>query len=753
MGIAKQNCKLTIGFALVVLLWLVLPSHAQEPTDAIPVLSLESLYHPDKEFDFDGSLPQTRWIDDAPSRLLVRREETWMEVDLGTGGESESSVANKIADRIAELGGLSDQQIRDATTSAVKKMNRSGDAMVVKIGKALAIVAADSPARWLTRDASTWENSSIDPTFRRVGYTQDGDLFLVDVASGQTHRLTNDGTDTILDGVLDWTYQEEIFGRGNYKGFWFSADGDWLAMLRIDLSAVEPYILSSASEDRGRGIVRRYPKAGDPIPHGSLWVWDLRNLDSAKLPPAKQVAQSTPDQQRIITGVWWCPSRLALAYSISDRRQSWRELRTVEEDVFLGESNDANLLLREESSTWVEPPADPGWLDDGSLIWRSELPTGRNRLYHIDVDGEVVTPISPAEFHVNQFHVRSDGQVVIVSGNTQRETIRRHAFRIDTSDPTKLTQLTHRSSWHRVELSPDGQWMIDRASDATRPPKLMVRSADGSRYHVIAESKLQIQQPMSVPKEPLIEASDGTRLPAMLIRPETASDQRPCPVVIEIYGGPQAPMVSNRWGGKRALYRELLARRGIATLMIDSRSSAGRGSIDSWPIHRRVGEVEFQDLMVGVAWLKSQPWVDSRRLAIRGWSFGGFLTLYAMTHSDAFVAGIAGGSVTDWREYDAFYTERYMGLPSDNSEGYDSTAPVRSADNMHGRVLLIHGESDDNVHASGTMRMAAALQNAGKDFRLMIYPGAAHAVKDSKQVWHMAQMTDRFLIEELTDQP
>jgi dipeptidyl-peptidase-4 len=246
-----------------------------------------------------------------------------------------------------------------------------------------------------------------------------------------------------------------------------------------------------------------------------------------------------------------------------------------------------------------------------------------------------------------------------------------------------------------------------------------------------------------------ITTPDQLALPAMLIRPDHQDDQQRTPVLIEVYGGPQAPTVADRWMGVRTLYRELLARQGIATLMVDNRSSAGRGLADTWAIRGRVGEVEFQDLMTAVQWLQAQPWVATDRIAIRGWSFGGFLTTYALTHSQAFAAGIAGGSVTDWREYDAFYTERYMGLPSENPDGYRTTAPVRAAEQLHGSLLLIHGESDDNVHPSGTLRMAQALQDAGKDFRLMIYPDEAHAVHQPGRLWHLTLMTDRFLKEQL----
>jgi dipeptidyl-peptidase-4 len=743
-------------------------SAAEGPDPAVPELSLQSIYHPEDKFDFDGELPRWHWIGPAnsavagvdpavrnsqpsDSQFLVQRDDQWMVVDLATGHESVWPLADRLAEQLAKLGGLNGDQLQTATSAAVQSLRHPADAGVVKIDKSLAVVSASAPARWLTRDGSAWKNTTIDPSGRRIGYTRDGDLFLLDIASGQTYRMTNDGTDTILDGLLDWTYQEEIFGRGNYQGFWFSHDGEWLAMLRVDISAIEPYTLSSATAERGRGIVRRYPKAGDPIPHASLWVWDLRQSSGGVLPPPKLVAQSTADQPRIISGVWWAPDRTALVYSVNDRVQSWRELRMLDSAFLIGQTNEANLLLREQGATWIEPPAAPQWYPDGSLLWRSELATGRYRLYRIDVAGKLVSPVSPPDFHVQEFKLRPDGGIV-VTGNADPDSADRHAYRIDPTAPQSLIPITTAAGWHEVDFSPEGSWMTTRFSTATQPPELSLRSTDGETKHMIAAADLPRLPPLIVPKMPRIVTPDGVVLPALLIRPETATDTDPVPIVIEVYGGPQTPAVVNRWEGKRTLYRQLLAARGIGTLVIDNRSSAGRGPIDSWPIHRRVGEIEWQDLSVGVEWLKQQPWVDSNRLAIRGWSFGGFLTLYAMTHSDAFAVGIAGGSVTDWREYDAFYTERYMGLPSDNEAGYDATAPVRHADKLQGRVLLIHGEADDNVHPSGTMRMARALQMAGKDFQLMIYPGAGHGVTNGKQVWHLARMTDQFLVDQLIDQ-
>ncbi len=740
-----------------------------------PPLSLETLYHPHEKFPFASSAPPTRWIEGDPHRLVVRRDDRWKRVDLQTGDETDWEIADELERQILELDGVDKSEARRAASKAGGSMDREGASTLVPIGDALAVVAPDAPARWLTRDASRWENATLDPTHRRVAYTTDGDLFLRDVESGRSIRLTDDGSETRLNGILDWTYQEEIFGRGNYRGFWFSHDGQRLAMMQVDIAGIEPYVLSDSSADRGKGLVRRYSKAGDPIPHATLVVWDLRDADRGHFPSPKVLERSTPDRQRIITGVWWDPNRTRLLYSVSDRLQTWRDWKVIDETRLSNVDGEPRRLLREESPAWVEPPAAPRFLDDGSFVWRSEVPSGFQRLYRVRDDGRVVTPLSPEGFHVDEFWIADDGAFALVTGDAEGGTVERHVYRIDlepttsrpgSDDPTSLIPLTSRGGWHDASFHPDGSKMVVRRSTPTTPPQVTV--VDTNRKHKsngssqsdqgndadgidLGGGKLSLLGGMVDPQRLRIETDDGFKLPAMLIRPRDDDRLPKTPVVMEIYGGPRAPVVTSRWGGTRALYREWLARNGIATLLVDNRSSGGRGLVDTWPIRHRVGEIETEDLLAAAAWLQSQDWVDPNRLAVRGWSFGGYMTLMAMTHSDAFAAGIAGGSVTDWREYDSFYTERYMGLPDENESGYQKTSPIDTAEKISGRVLMIHGELDDNVHPANTLRMADALQAAGKPFDLMIYPGAAHAIHHPNQVWHLARLTDGFLRAQLLD--
>lgn len=741
-------------------------------TDLVPPLSLDRLFHPERKYDYVAALPSAKWIRmaDGGSVLLVKRDQVWKKHDPRTGEETDWEVLGRLRRQLAEADGLTDKQITAGINRLVSSMDSVDKAVLVQVGKLLVHVPPEMPAKILTRDASTWNDATLDPTQRKVAYTSEGDLFIVDVLSGRSHRLTDDASPTMLDGRLDWTYQEEIYGRGNYKGFRFSPDGNWMAMLRIDTSAITPYTLGDSQADRGAGLVRRYSKAGDAIPHAELYIWDLRQIDQGLWPPPRLLAKSTPEDPQIVTGMWWHNQSAKFLYSISDRKQTWRELRYVDDQFLVGATSNQRRWLREDSPAWVEPPSQPGFLRDGGIIWKSNLPTGRSRLYRLRDGGKTVTPLTPENFDVRDFVVDADGSFVLLTGGDDGDTTEQHVYQLtlETSnesvndvavDAAGLVKLTDgQGSWNTMTPDSEAAQLLIRSSSADAPTQLSVRTTPAvtepsqSFTRVITKSESKLPGGWIPQQAFRIRAEDGFEMPALLKRSPSATPGRPGPVLIKVYGGPGIPIVRDRWSGTGGFYDELLARSGISVLTVDNRSSGGRGIADTWAVRGQLGKVEFSDVESAVAWLKKQSWVDQNRLAIRGWSFGGFLTLYSMMHSDVFVAGIAGGSVTDWREYDSFYTERYMGLPDENPEGYAGQRLVDQADKLSGRVLMIHGELDDNVHPSNTLRMAEALQKAGKPFDLMIYPGAAHSVRGPWQAWHMAQMTDEFLRRHLLGQ-
>jgi dipeptidyl-peptidase-4 len=235
---------------------------------------------------------------------------------------------------------------------------------------------------------------------------------------------------------------------------------------------------------------------------------------------------------------------------------------------------------------------------------------------------------------------------------------------------------------------------------------------------------------------------------AMMIKPPNFNPSQRYPVYQFVYGGPHNQQVRNAWASEN-LFLQLLAQQGIVVWECDNRTASGKGIESTWPVYRNFGELELRDIEDGLGWLKNQSYIDGARIGIHGWSYGGFLTSYALTHSSSFAMGIAGGTVSDWRNYDSVYTERFMGLPSANEEGYRNSSPRWAAANLHGALLLIHGLTDDNVHVANTIQLAYELQRAQKPFELMVYPQSRHGIHDPALIKHMRRLMFEFVVKQL----
>jgi dipeptidyl-peptidase-4 len=325
-----------------------------------------------------------------------------------------------------------------------------------------------------------------------------------------------------------------------------------------------------------------------------------------------------------------------------------------------------------------------------------------------------------------------------------QDSLQQHLYRVPIGGGDRQ-KVTVQAGSHDVRLSDTGNFYIDTVSAWHVPPAVMVCRSDGEPTHILAPSwddALRYYR-LARPQRVRYTARDGTLLDGVLLVPPDfdSTGTKKYPVLCYVYGGPQAPVVRDRWGGRTAyLWHQMLAQQGICVWISDNRAATYRGMRYTWPIHGRLGELELQDLEDGVAWLSSQPWVDEQRIGIWGWSYGGYLTAYALTHSRRFRLGIAGAPVTDWRNYDAIYTERLMNTPQDNPDGYRRSSLVRAASQLHGHLVLIHGDADDNVHLANTLQLAEALQRAGKPFTMMIYPRNGHGVTQPEQYRHLQRM-------------
>jgi dipeptidyl-peptidase-4 len=301
---------------------------------------------------------------------------------------------------------------------------------------------------------------------------------------------------------------------------------------------------------------------------------------------------------------------------------------------------------------------------------------------------------------------------------------------------------------HRATFNPSFTYFVDAWSDITTPPQIRLHRADGSEVRVIDENpvKALAEYRLSKPEFLQVKTRDGFPMEAVMIKPPDFNPARRYPVFQHTYAGPGAQQVVNRWGGHAYLFHQLLAQHGFIVWVLDNRSASGKGVESQWPIYQRLGELELRDLEDGVAWLKQQPYVDASRIVLEGWSYGGFMTSYALTHSTSFAGGIVGAPVTDWRNYDSIYTERYMKMPQNNPDGYAATAPAKKAETLHGRMLLLHGLTDDNVHVQNSVQLAYEMQKLGKPFEMMFYPRSRHGFTDARLTKHLRQTMLGFIL-------
>jgi dipeptidyl-peptidase-4 len=318
-------------------------------------------------------------------------------------------------------------------------------------------------------------------------------------------------------------------------------------------------------------------------------------------------------------------------------------------------------------------------------------------------------------------------------------------------DGSQLTRLSRRDGTHRASFSPGFARYLDTWSDINTPPQVRVHAADGTETRLVAENQVTALDDyrLSTPEFLQVTARDGFVMEAMLIKPPDFDPSRRYPVFQHTYGGPHNQQVSNAWGRTATMFYHLLAQHGIVVWVMDNRTASGKGAVSTWPVYQNFGELELRDIEDGIAWLTDQPWVDPARIGIEGWSYGGYMTSYALTHSDTFAMGIAGGTVSDWRNYDTIYTERFMRTPQNNPEGYRKSSPRFNAADLQGELLLIHGTMDDNVHLQNTLQFVYELQQAGKQFELMLYPKSRHGVTDPKQNTHLRHKMLDFILEHL----
>ncbi len=716
------------------------PVHAQQK-----LLTIDDIFDPTKRVNFSGTVPTIRWLKDGKHYVIAyepakRDVPRLQKIDAVTGEATPFFDAARMQAAFTALAGMTADSARQISNRASYLMNGTETAFLINFTNDLFYYDLNTgKAARLTNDPVEEVGETFSPDGKMVGFVRGNNMYVLDLGSGKERQLTTDGGEKILNGRLDWVYQEELYGRGNFEAYWWSPDSTMLAYLRLDENPVPTFPVVDHIPIEQEVELTPYPKSGDPNPFVKLGVVNAaggatRWMDTSRYQPS----------DFLIVRVTWSPDSKRVVYQAQNREQTYLDLNFA--DARDGKTNTA---FRETSKAWVEAIDNPSWLKDGSFLWQSEK-SGWRHLYHYSPDGKLIHQVTDGNWEVRDIEGVDEAKGWVYFSGTEHSHIAPQGYRIKL-DGSALTRLTQTEGAHAVDVSPGFNLFVDKWSDVNTPTQTRLFDADGKPVRVIDENKVAALAQYKLGKTELLQVKtrDDFVMEAMMIKPPDFDPTKKYPVMQFTYSGPHAPQVRNGWGGNTFMWHQLLAQKGYIIWVCDNRTASGKGVESTWPVYQNFGELELRDLEDGLTWLKSQPYVDGSRIGIWGWSYGGFMTSYALTHSKSYKIGIAGGTVSDWRNYDTIYTERYMKTPQNNPEGYKKSSPVFAAKDLSGKILLIHGAIDDNVHMSNTIQLAYELQKAGKPFELMLYPKSRHGVTDPVLLKHMRTMMTEFIVANL----
>ena len=678
-----------------------------------------------------------QWLEDNTAILfdtrLEKKERTFLKLDPQTQSELGPAV-----DREKAVASLQEYLGKEDSTEYLEwplSFDPYGNYAVYLYKKDIFLLdLASSEFRRVTQTETAEKAPRFSPDGSRLAFVRENDLYIYDLAANREKRLTSDGSDTILNGTVSWVYWEEIFGRRDI-GYWWSEDSRALVFLQTDESAVTKMHYVDFKPAVPRLITQRYPKAGtdNPVVKVGLMEIDSPQIKWIKLEPYEYICR-----------VKWHQDNQWFSVQTMNRAQTELNLFYIDRNT----GKNLGKVLTETDTGWVNINDDLYFLESGNFLWQSER-DGYAHLYQFNEDGSLVGQVtkgswalrsSGGPFWLRQSVVNIDeehSQVYFTS--LEKSSIERHLYRIGL-DGSGLQRITREEGVHKVSFSPDGKYYFDTYSNINTLPAFALYSRDGERLTVIAEPRQELLEELQLQTPELftIPTTDGFPMPAQILKPKDFNPGKKYPLIFNIYGGPSAPTVFNRWQGLSLFFDNMLLNRGYLVVKFDHRSATAISKkLENRLLKMASGPREIVDIVDGIRWLKSQPYVDPNRVGIWGWSGGGSFTLNSMTNTREFKAGISVAPVTDWHYYDTKWAEFTMKRPQDNPEGYEKTSFVKTAKNLHGRLLLVHGTYDDNVHPQNSWHFIDELVKENIMFDMMFYPMRKHGIADDPAKIHL----------------
>lgn len=595
----------------------------------------------------------------------------------------------------------------------------------------------------LTRDTMLEKNPTLSPDKKQVAFTRNNDLFSVDVLSGAETRYTNDGSDVIYNGWASWVYYEEILGRPTrYKAFWWSPDSRKLAFMRFDDTRVPVYPIYNSAGQHGFLENTRYPKAGDQNPEVKV------GIVNTGIKGTVWADFNSKNDQYFGTPYW-----------MADSKTLWVQWMNRDQNDLIIYSVDPGagtkaIIYEEKQNTWVDWFDGMYFLKNGSGFILKSDKSGWGHYYYYDLKGNLKKQLTSGSWRVGELLLVDEKDQEIFFTARQETSTRYDLYTVELKGTDEPKRLTFGNYDHQINLSPDGKYFITTYSNLLSPSKSALVNEKGEIIRELANAKGPLFDSYNLPKTELsyYKTRDGLELPMTITLPLNFDPSKKYPVWISVYGGPDAGTVYDRWKSPLGL-NYWWAKEGIIQVAIDNRSAGHLGKVGMDFIYKKMGKYEIEDYMDAAISLKTMPYVDGTKIGITGGSFGGYITAMALTYgSEVFTHGIANYAVTDWALYDTHYTERFMGTPKNNAEGYKITSPITYADKLKGTLRIVHGTMDDNVHMQNSIQFVNKLQDLNKHFEFMVYPGERHGWGGAKSR-HSTQEAVRFMYTHILQKP
>lgn len=578
---------------------------------------------------------------------------------------------------------------------------------------------------------------AFSPDSKKIAFVRDNNIFIKDLVSGTETQVTQDGVmNKIINGGTDWVYEEE-FALPN--GMYWSPDGKKLAFYRFDESMVPEFQMTVYGNGLYPGEdVFKYPKAGEKNSIVSIHIYDLASKATIPVNVGTETNQYIPRIQ-------WTNSSSVLSVIRMNRLQNKQELMLVN-----SADGTSNVILTETSAQYLEVCDDLTFLPDGkTFLWSSDR-DGRTHLYHYNIDGTLVKQITKGWWDVISFYGYDEKSKVLYYQSNEGLPYTRTVFSIKL-DGTGKKKLSMKDGSNTANFSTGMKYFMNYHSTANTPNYITMNSADGKELRVLRsnENLMNTMHNYGFAKKEFfnIKNADGDTLYGWMIKPIDFDPNKKYPVLMHVYGGPGHNTVNDAWDRDLA-WHEMLTQKGYIVVSVDNRGTEYRGAKFKKSTYGQMGKLESADQIDAAKWLRNQSYVDRDRIGIQGWSYGGYMSsLCLAVGADFFKMAISIAPVGNWRFYDSIYTERYMGLPQDNAKGYDAYSPTENMDKVRGKLLLVHGTADDNVHFQNSVAMANALIAANVQFDFFMYPDQNHGMGSGR--YHLYVKMTNYVLQNL----